>query len=127
MLDNTQNEMTVGAVVWRLYELSRQESLTQAEAAEMAVLTLVDAQLQQHPETWSTSETKLVRDDYLEAYAAVDAAERAGVPPSPRPWPFNHINWAAAAEDLRTQYVEIDFDGVTYWMRDVTVTPYKTE
>ena len=29
-------------------------------------------------------------------------------------WPFSHINWDEAAEELLIDYQEVDFDGVTY-------------
>ena len=32
-------------------------------------------------------------------------------------WPFNCIDWEKAAEELQQDYMSIDFDGVTYWMR----------
>ena len=33
-------------------------------------------------------------------------------------WPYSHINWSAAAEELKIDYQEIDFDGVTYYGRE---------
>ena len=30
-------------------------------------------------------------------------------------WPFNHIDWAAAADDLLGDYREVEFDGETYY------------
>ena len=32
-------------------------------------------------------------------------------------WPYNYIDWEAAADDLKQDYASIEFDGVTYWMR----------
>jgi hypothetical protein len=29
-------------------------------------------------------------------------------------WPFKHIDWEAAATELKEDYVEIEFDGTTY-------------
>ena len=33
-------------------------------------------------------------------------------------WPYNHINWDEAAEELLIDYQEVDFDGVTYYARE---------
>lgn len=32
-------------------------------------------------------------------------------------WPCNCIDWDEAAEQLQQDYTEVDFDGVTYWVR----------
>ena len=32
-------------------------------------------------------------------------------------WPFRHIDWDAAAEELKTDYFHVDFDGVDYWYK----------
>jgi hypothetical protein len=32
-------------------------------------------------------------------------------------WPFCHIDWQAAADNLRQDYTEVDFDGTTYLIR----------
>ena len=35
------------------------------------------------------------------------------------PWPWRHMtmDWEVCADELKSDYVEIDFDGVTYYMR----------
>lgn len=39
--------------------------------------------------------------------------------PDGKVWPWRHMtmDWEAAAAELKGDYVEIDFDGVTYYMR----------
>lgn len=32
-------------------------------------------------------------------------------------WPLRHIDWDAAAEELKQDYTSVEFDGVTYWIR----------
>jgi len=32
-------------------------------------------------------------------------------------WPFSYIDWEAAADALRQDYLMVDFDGVNYWIR----------
>lgn len=33
-------------------------------------------------------------------------------------WPFTHIDWEAAANDLQSDYSSVEYDGETYWYRD---------
>lgn len=64
---------------------------------------------------WEYGET-LVRDDYFETYAK-QMADDIGVVPNDLAWPLCHIDWEAATEALQQDYFEVDFDGVTYWIR----------
>lgn len=32
-------------------------------------------------------------------------------------WPATHIDWKAAAEDLKYDYTNVEVDGVEYWFR----------
>ena len=59
----------------------------------------------------------LVRDSYFQEFAENEADELGLMNESSNSWPFNHIDWEAAAEELQQDYCEIDFDGVTYWVR----------
>ena len=66
---------------------------------------------------------ELIRDTYFTEYAqelAQDLAEDIGeiVPGAFRGWPLAHIDWEAAAEALTLDYTDVEFDGVTYWVRD---------
>ena len=33
------------------------------------------------------------------------------------PWPINHVDWEAAADELRPAYVTVEFAGVDYYVR----------
>jgi hypothetical protein len=59
----------------------------------------------------------LIRDSYFETYAE-QLAEDIGAVAHGQGWPLNHIDWEAAADALKIDYSEIDFDGVAYWARD---------
>lgn len=65
---------------------------------------------------WKDGAT-LVRDTYFEDYAE-ELADDIGAIDSNASWPLNHINWKAAANDLKMDYTEVDFDGVAYWVRN---------
>lgn len=62
---------------------------------------------------WPYGET-LIRDSYFEEYAEGYAEQLDLVSDG---WPTRHIDWKAAAEELREDYTEVEFDGVTYWIR----------
>ncbi len=58
----------------------------------------------------------MIRDYHFEDYAQ-ELAEDIGAINHDAPWPQSFIDWPAAAEALKIDYSEIDFDGVTYWYR----------
>jgi hypothetical protein len=66
-------------------------------------------------EDWEYGVT-LVRDDYWTEYAK-QYADDLGYLDKSRGWPFDHIDWDAAADHLRIDYGSVEFDGVTYWTR----------
>jgi len=64
-----------------------------------------------------TSEWKygagIINESYFEDYAK-QLAEDIGVVERNEPWPLNCIDWAEAANQLKRDYNEFDFDGNTY-------------
>jgi hypothetical protein len=64
---------------------------------------------------WIDGQT-LIRDDYFVTYAE-EFAEDIGAISSDAQWPLRHIDWEAAAEELQTDYTEVEFDGTSYWYR----------
>ncbi|KDD18619.1 antirestriction protein ArdA [Bordetella bronchiseptica] len=64
---------------------------------------------------WEHGEA-LIRESYFEEYAQ-ELAEDCGMIQQGASWPNNCIDWEQAARELKVDYVEIDFDGVTYLMR----------
>ncbi len=58
----------------------------------------------------------LISEDYFEEYAQ-DFAEDIGAIEKGGQWPTNHIDWERAANQLKGDYSEVDFDGVTYYYR----------
>lgn len=84
------------------------------DPGELAALESLAEQAEGSPD-WSYGET-LIRDSYFEDYAR-ELAEDTGAVKSDAEWPLRHIDWEAAAEELREDYFSVDFDGVTYWVR----------
>lgn len=64
---------------------------------------------------WPHGET-LIRDSYFEDYAR-QLAEDTGMLKGDEEWPLRHIDWEAAAGELKQDYFSVDFDGVEYWIR----------
>jgi hypothetical protein len=65
---------------------------------------------------WKYGET-LIRDSYFEEYAE-ETARDTGMISGTETWPLNCIDWEEAAELLKEDYFSVDFDGVTYWIRN---------
>ena len=64
---------------------------------------------------WTHGET-LIRESYFEDYAR-ELAEDIGAVKADATWPCQYIDWEAAADALKQDYTECDFDGVTYLIR----------
>ena len=58
----------------------------------------------------------LIPDPEFEDYAR-QFAEDIGAVTGEERWPLSHIDWAAAAEDLQSDYSSISFRGIDYWYR----------
>lgn len=103
-------------VIERYRELSTQgEQLTEDEYREVhALIELID-----QGESLSDWEygVVLVSDAYFEEYAQQFAEDVYGFDSATSQWPMCHIDWEAAADSLRMDYTEIDYDGVTFWAR----------
>lgn len=58
----------------------------------------------------------LIRDDYFVQYAQ-EFAEDIGRMENDNGWPYTHIDWQAAADDLRQDYTSVTFLEEEYWVR----------
>ena len=58
----------------------------------------------------------LIRDSYFETYTEEFAGD-IGAIDSNATWPLMHIDWDAAASDLKMDYTTVEFKGITYWFR----------
>ncbi|MDD3885135.1 MAG: hypothetical protein PHW66_09450 [Gallionella sp.] len=64
---------------------------------------------------WEHGET-LIRESYFQDYAQ-ELAEDCGMIPKDLAWPCTCIDWEQACRELKMDYTEVDFDGVSYFMR----------
>ena len=65
---------------------------------------------------WSYGVT-LVLDSYFTEFAEEFCKDIGDVPTDLPAYIENNIDWEGVAEDLKADYAELDFDGVTYWAR----------
>lgn len=80
---------------------------------ELHILKRLADQLEGYGD-WSHGET-LIRYDYFEEYVE-EMLKDCGDLPKDIPW-YIKIDWEATAENIKVDYTEADFDGVTYYMR----------
>ena len=57
-----------------------------------------------------------IRESHFRDFAEQEA-EDIGAINSNASWPLNHIDWDAASEELKMDYITIEFDGVEYLVR----------
>lgn len=84
------------------------------EAQELKALKDLADEAEYSPD-WKYGET-LIHEDYFTKYAEELASDCCEMPRNLK-WPFRHIDWDAAAEELKQDYTEVDFDGETYYIR----------
>lgn len=102
----TENGDETGAAWADVYE---------AEADELKALKALAEEAEGYSSDWRHGET-LIRDSYFVEYAE-QLAEDIGAIDRDASWPLSHIDWDAAADELKQAYTSVDFDGVTYWIR----------
>lgn len=87
--------------------------------AELNALKKLADEAESSPD-WAHGET-LIRDSYFVEYTErlVDDCYDLPKEMNSSDWPWRHmkIDWEAAADDLKSDYFDVDFDGVTYWIR----------
>ena len=82
---------------------------------ELAALRALATEGESECSDWAHGET-LIREEYFVEYAK-QFADDIGAVNGDAKWPNNHIDWDAAADELREDYVELTFDGDTYLAR----------
>lgn len=118
-IDNNEDLIDSRDIIERINEL--QAVLDAGESLgddrdEYMVLTALANDGEQSASDWADG-AALIRDSYFENYAR-ELAEDLGLIDDAGTWPNYCIDWARAARELRADYTAIDFDGVTYWVRD---------
>lgn len=86
---------------------------------ELEALDSLVSEAESSPD-WTYGET-LIHDDYFVEYTEELVNECWEMPKefNSGNWPWNHMtmDWDSAAEELKRDYMSVDFEGHTYWIR----------
>lgn len=117
---NSQDVIDSRDVIERVEELEEivedpdgysQDEVDEAEE-ELKKLKALIAEAEDSPD-WHYGET-LIRESYFVEYARELVADVFGLGDVPD---FVEIDWTKTAENMKVDYIEADFDGVTYLIR----------
>ena len=84
------------------------------EGEELETLEKLAAECESYADDWEYGVT-LVRDSYFTDYA-INLVEECGYISKDFPH-WIEVDWEATARNVRMDYTNVDFDGVTYWIR----------
>jgi hypothetical protein len=119
MIDNTRDIIDSRDIIERLEDLRDQDEWTIEEKEELRILEIVAADGEDSPD-WQYGET-LIRESYFTDYIEELINDCYEMPKelNSGEWPWRHmaIDYEAAAAEAKVDYMEIDFDGVTYLIR----------
>lgn len=112
-ITNTEDIIDSRDVIKRINYLTDTED--EDEAEELRLLVALQSAVGDSYD-WSHGAT-LIRDSHFEDYVRDIAEDLHGSELRNASWPFDHIDWASAADALKADYTSVDFDDVTYWVR----------
>ena len=84
--------------------------------AELKALEEFADEASEYAPDWHYGET-IIHADYFTQYAQELSDELSPRDGAMAQWPFTHIDWEAAADELKMDYSEVEFEGVTYYIR----------
>ena len=113
-ITNSQDIIDSRDIIARIADLEEDTDLDVSEVDELEALKAL-AKEGEGCGDWEHGEA-LIRDSYFEEYAQ-EMACSTGAISNDAQWPTSHIDWPSAADALRMDYMEVDFDGEAYQMR----------
>jgi hypothetical protein len=114
-VDARIDELEDERVSWLETEKTDWSEENESDAEELAALLAFREDARRVNSEWNYGAT-FIRDSYFAEYAE-ELADDIGAIDSDARWPLNHIDWDAAADELKQDYSSVDFDGVEYWVR----------
>jgi len=108
-IDNSQDIINAEDIKGRIKELEETDRLDEYDKEELSKLKELEDDIGFDYEL-------LIRESYFAEYSQELASDIYGIN-SITDWPFRHIDWDSAAEELQMDYSEVDFDGVTYFAK----------
>ena len=113
-LDNAHDDIEVGIAEGTLKEFDNSE-----EGQELTALKQLAEQAESSPD-WTYGET-LINEDYFTQYIEELIDDCYEIPKefNSGEWPWRHmsIDYEAAAEEAKQDYMEVDFNGTTFLIR----------
>lgn len=113
-ISNSDDIIDSRSVMARIEELAEEDN-DEDETNELKALLKLQEQCEGYSD-WQDGET-LIRDSYFQQYAEQLADDLGLTDNKITAWPYRHIDWKAAADELKQDYTTVDFDGVDYWIR----------
>lgn len=86
------------------------------DALEYKSLKALCDEAEGYAEDWKYGST-LIRESYFTEYAEELCRDIGDLPKELPSYIECHIDWEGVARDIKTDYTEVDFDGVTYYVR----------
>ena len=114
-LDGSDDFFDSRDVIARIEELESEETWTREEREEHEELTDFASNAAGQFVDWEYGVT-FIHEDAFQDYAE-ELARDTGAITDNQSWPLNHIDWEAAADDLRTDFTAIDLYDSTYYAR----------
>lgn len=119
-------ESEIGDLETDLEDLTNEHDNLDAIQGEIAALQDEIDDLEDELEMWKLFEgvgvadwlhgEAFINEDYFPKYA-MQLADDIGAVNTDAGWPNNHIDWDAAADDLKQDYTEVEVEDYTYWAR----------
>jgi len=118
MIDNNEDIIDSRDVIERIsvLEESISSDIEESDEHEVEELRMLKALASEGEASldWYHGET-LIRDAYFRTYAE-ELARDCGLVADNYSWPVDCLDWDKAANELKRDYIELDFAGVEYWM-----------
>lgn len=118
-ISNTDNTIDSRDVITRIEELRALDELEDEEKEELLTLETLAEQAESFPD-WTYGET-LISDNYFTQYIEELISDCYEIPKefNSGEWPWRHmsIDYEAAAEEAKQDYMEVDFNGTTFLIR----------
>ncbi|MDH3629311.1 MAG: hypothetical protein OES25_16870 [Acidobacteriota bacterium] len=102
-------------IIERIDELEADEDRDEDESEELRMLKELQSECEGYAADWHHGEA-LIRYSYFTEYAQ-ELAEDCGMLTNCTDWPARCIDWEQAANELKVDYTEVDYDGVSYFIR----------
>lgn len=112
--DNTEDVIDSRSIIERIGELENNEERGTEEQVELDTLLKLQEDAEGYSPDWQYGST-LIRYSYFTEYCQ-ELLEDIGDLPKDFPH-YIEIDWEKTADNLKVDYTEVDYDGVTYLIR----------